>query len=103
MKPKILNKVKSENYIMILYSFKGGKDIVFFNIYTNTITDEIKEILNEVVTSVKSSGLKIIKTGDERINFPDGKDFKYDIRFIIYNKDINKIYDKIKNLFEYGC
>ena len=101
MKPKILNKVKNEKYVMILYTFGSGKEVTFFDIFTNNYTDEHNEILTETLNSIKSSGIEVIETKDNKVNFPEGKKFNICIKFVLWNKDVRKVYDKIKSLFEY--
>lgn len=101
MKPIILNKVKSDKYIMILYTFKGGKDVTFFNIYTDTFTEEHNEILTETLGKVRNSGFNIFETSHHKANFPEGKKFNIEIKFVLWSVDVRKVYDRIKSLFEY--
>lgn len=98
MKPKILNKIKDDKYIMYLYTFNGGKKVTFFEIYVNEFKDENKELLENYLNSVNSSGYKITDNNKEKPNFQEGKNFKYSIKFILWSKDVRKIYDNIKNI-----
>lgn len=102
MKPVVLNKVKDENCIIILYTFKECKDVTFFNIYTNNFSAEQNEILTETLNKVRNSGFDIFETKHHKVNFPEGKIFNIEIKFVLWKDDVRKVYDRIKSLFEYG-
>ena len=99
MKPTILNKVKTSKGIIFLYTFQGHKDVRFVDIFTNNANDENLNELQKALDNIKSSGYEIYETGKHKINFPEGKQYNVCIKFVVWTKDLSKVYHKTKELF----
>ena len=99
MKPTILNKIKNEKCLLVLYTFQNNKVVNFFDIFVNELDDDKINKLKEILSNVKNSGYEIYETKDSKVNFPDGKNYNICIKFVIFGKDLSKIYKDIKDLF----